>query len=206
MAIPGFQSIMLPLLKIASDESEHNHTEVRDSLAAQFEISDSEKKEMLPSGKQARFNNRVAWAIVYLRGAGLIENSSRGIFHITVQGMDLLKNNPDKIDIKLLKQLNPEIKKWSKNSGQSIDNEKDTIITTQKRDELLNLFREFVNSYLLTPEGEKHSAYYKNAREEARKNIENIKIRSNQGEDVTNEIRAKLLPYLDTLSNREKGY
>jgi restriction system protein len=83
MAIPGFQSIMLPLLKIASDESEHNHTEVRDSLAAQFEISDSEKNEMLPSGKQARFSNRVAWAIVYLRGAGLIENSSRGIFHIT---------------------------------------------------------------------------------------------------------------------------
>jgi len=72
MAIPGFQSVMLPLLKIASDESEHNHTEVSDKLATQFEISDSEKKEMLPSGKQARFNNRVAWAIVYLRGAGLI--------------------------------------------------------------------------------------------------------------------------------------
>ncbi|MGB5100024.1 MAG: winged helix-turn-helix domain-containing protein [Methanothrix sp.] len=50
MAIPGFQSIMLPLLKIASDESDHNHTEVRDSLAAQFEISNREKKEMLPSG------------------------------------------------------------------------------------------------------------------------------------------------------------
>jgi restriction system protein len=51
MTIPGFQSIMLPLLKIASDESEHNHTEVRDSLAAQFEISDSEKNEMLPKRK-----------------------------------------------------------------------------------------------------------------------------------------------------------
>jgi restriction system protein len=131
MTIPGFQSIMLPLLKIASDEAEHNHAEVRDSLAVQFRISDSEKKEMLPSGKQARFDNRVAWAIVYLRRSRLIKNSSRGIFHITVQGMDLLKTNPDKIDIKLLKQLNPEIKKWSKNSDQSIDNEKDTIITTE---------------------------------------------------------------------------
>jgi MoxR-like ATPase len=121
MAIPGFQSIMLPLLKIASDESEHNHAEVRDSLGIQFEISDSEKEEMLPSGKQARFSNRVAWAIVYLRRAGLIENSSRGIFHITVQGLDLLKTNPKKIDIKLLKQLNPEIKNWSKPSDQSIE-------------------------------------------------------------------------------------
>ena len=121
MAIPGFQSIMLPLLKIASDESEHNHAEVRDSLGIQFKISDSEKEEMLPSGKQARFSNRVAWAIVYLRRAGLIENSSRGIFHITVQGLDLLKTNPNKIDIKLLKQLNPEIKNWSKPSDQLIE-------------------------------------------------------------------------------------
>jgi hypothetical protein len=121
MAIPGFQSIMLPLLKIASDESEHNHAEVRDLLAVQFRISDSEKKEMLPSGKQARFSNRVAWAIVYLRRAGLIENSNRGIFHITGQGLDLLKTNPYKIDIKLLKQLYPEIKNWSKPADESID-------------------------------------------------------------------------------------
>ena len=85
MAIPGFQSMMLPLLKIASDESEHNHAGIKDSLAIQFKISDSEKEEMLPSGKQARFSNRVAWAIVYLRRAGLIGNSSRGIFHITEQ-------------------------------------------------------------------------------------------------------------------------
>ncbi len=121
MAIPGFQSIMLPLLKIASDKSEHNNAEVRDSLAIQFSISDIDKMEMLPSGKQARFVNRVAWAIVYLKGAGLIENSSRGIFHITVQGLDLLKTNPDKIDIKLLKQLNPEIKNWSKRPDQPIE-------------------------------------------------------------------------------------
>jgi len=112
---------MLPLLKIASDKSEHNNAEVRDSLAIQFSISDIDKMEMLPSGKQARFVNRVAWAIVYLKGAGLIENSSRGIFHITVQGLDLLKTNPDKIDIKLLKQLNPEIKNWSKRPDQPIE-------------------------------------------------------------------------------------
>lgn len=205
MTIPGFQSLMLPLLKIASDEAEHNHAEVRDSLAVHFEISDSEKKEMLSSGKQARFDNRVAWAIVYMRRAGLIENSSRGIFHITVQGLDLLKTNPDKIDIKLLKQLNPAVRDWGKISDQPIDNERDMIITTEKRDELLSLFQEFV-TYLLTPEGEKHSAYYQRAHEESRKNIENIKFRFDQGEDVTNEVLAKLLPYSDIPSNRENGY
>jgi hypothetical protein len=208
MAIPGFQSIMLPLLKIASDEAEHNHAEVRDSLAVQFEISDSEKKEMLPSGKQARFSNRVAWAIVYLRRAGLLENSSRGIFHITLQGLELLKSDPNKIDIKLLKQLNPAIKNWSKASDPSIDidADTDTIITIEKRDKLLKLFSEFVKSYLSTPEGEKHSSYYEKAHEESRKNIENLKIRLNRGEDVRKEVLAKLLPYSDIPSNRENGY
>ena len=166
MAIPDFQSIMLPLLKIASDEAEHNHAEVKSALAIQFDISESEKKEMLPSGKQARFDNRVAWAIVYLRRAGLIENSSGGIFRITGQGLDLLKTNPDKITIKLLKQLNPEFKKWSKPSNQVNDNGNDTIMKTERRDELLTLFQEFVKSYLLTSEGEKHSAYYEKAHDE----------------------------------------
>ena len=104
MTIPDFQSIMLPLLEITSDEADHNHAEVRDELAKQFRVSENEKKEMLPSGKQARFDNRVAWAIAYLKRAELIENSNRGIFHITTQGQELLKRNPDRNDIKLLKQ------------------------------------------------------------------------------------------------------
>lgn len=129
MAIPDFQSIMLPLLKITSDESEHDHSEVRDALAAQFDISDSEKKEMLPSGKQARFDNRVAWAIVYLRRAGLIENTRRGIFRITRHGLELLNTNPDKIDIKLLRRLYPEFRNWRKPSQQELSEPFSKIFT-----------------------------------------------------------------------------
>lgn len=209
MAIPDFQSIMLPLLKITSDEAEHNHAEVRDALATQFNVSEIEKEEMLPSGKQARFDNRVAWAIVYLRRAGLIENSSRGVFRITRQGLDLLKTNPDKINIKLLKQLNPEFRNWSKPSSQVNNYENDNIMTTEKRDELLTLFPEFVRSYLLMPEGVRHSTYYEEGRKEARKNLEDIKTALGRGDDIrglTDQILLKLLPYADNASNREQGY
>ncbi len=111
MPIPDFQSIMLPLLKIAKDGKEHKQREVSDNLELYFKLNEAEKSELLPSGKQARFYNRVAWSIVYLRKAGLIENSKRGVFHITEQGRDLLKKNPSKIDLRLLKQY-PGIKDW----------------------------------------------------------------------------------------------
>jgi len=71
---------------------------------------------------------------------------------------------------------------------------------------LLSLFQEFVKSYLQRPRERKHSAYYEKAHEESRTNIEKIEIKFNQGENVTNEILAKLLPYSDTPSNRENGY
>jgi restriction system protein len=94
LAIPDFQSIMLPVLKIVEDRQEHNQNEVKEMLASQYQLTEAERNEMLPSGKQARFSNRVAWAIVYSRKAGLIENSRRGVFHIAEEGLKLLKKDP----------------------------------------------------------------------------------------------------------------
>ena len=122
MPIPDFQSIMLPVLKIAGDGQEHNHSGIRTLLGSQFQLTDAEKNEMLPSGRQARFSNRVAWSIVYLRKAGLIENSKRGIFHITKEGLNLLKKDPSRIDIELLMQY-PGIQEWHKPSRKSEDND-----------------------------------------------------------------------------------
>jgi 5-methylcytosine-specific restriction enzyme B len=113
MPIPDFQSMMLPVLQIAADGQEHNQSEVRDALALKFQLTQAEREEMLPSGRQARFSNRVAWSTAYLRKAGLLENSKRGVFHITEHGRELLKNNPSRIDINLLKQY-PGIREWHK--------------------------------------------------------------------------------------------
>jgi restriction system protein len=86
VGVPDYQSLMLPLLKITSDGKEHGFGEVVDALALQFRLTDDDRREMLPSGTQARFENRVRWAQAYMKKAGLLENPRRGKFRITDRG------------------------------------------------------------------------------------------------------------------------
>lgn len=93
MSIPDFQSIMLPLLKVAVK----GESSIRDSgevLAREFGLSDFEVQEMLPSRADVTFRNRVRWAKTYLGKAGLIEPTKRGHFRITDRGKKVLKESP----------------------------------------------------------------------------------------------------------------
>ena len=105
MTIPDYQSIMLPLLKLAGDRQEHSLREVIEALADEFYLTDEERKELLPSGRQATFDNRVGWARTYLKKAGLLESIKRGYFQITERGLDVLKQNPPEIDNAFLRQF-----------------------------------------------------------------------------------------------------
>ena len=105
MTIPDYQSIMLPFLKFASDSEEHSLRDAINSLAGKFELTDEERKELLPSGKQAVFDNRVGWARTYLKKAGLIESRKRGFFNITERGKKVLAENPARIDVKYLERF-----------------------------------------------------------------------------------------------------
>jgi restriction system protein len=105
MAIPDYQTIMLPLLKFADDNQEHSLSDAVDYLADEFELSEEELKEMLPSGTQRLFNNRVAWALTYIRKAGLVESPKRGIFKITNRGQQVFSQGLEKIDRKFLNQF-----------------------------------------------------------------------------------------------------
>lgn len=104
MSIPDFQSIMLPLLKFASDESEHTNRDAADALGKEFHVTDDERKQLLPSGTQPVFSNRVAWARSYLKMARLLENTGRGVFKITKLGQEALATHPPLINIKFLEQ------------------------------------------------------------------------------------------------------
>ena len=104
MPIPDFQSIMRPILELVSDGKEHSLAETRESLAQIFKLTDDEKKTLLPSGKQATFTNRVAWAKVYLGQAEALDTPRRGYFRITDRGRDLLKLVTGRITIKDLNQ------------------------------------------------------------------------------------------------------
>jgi restriction system protein len=124
VAVPDYQSLMLPLLKITSDGKEHGFGEVVDALALQFRLTDDDRKEMLPSGTQARFENRVRWAQAYMKKAGLLENPRRGKFRITDRGMKVIKDNHAGINAKFLRQF-PEFLEFQKVSRQDAGQEQE---------------------------------------------------------------------------------
>jgi restriction system protein len=104
MAVPDFQSLMLPLLRVAADAKEHSLAEAREKLADEFKLSHEDHEELLPSGRQSKFSNRVAWAKSYLQQAGLLSSPRRGHFQVSARGSEILKSPPDRIDISFLEQ------------------------------------------------------------------------------------------------------
>ena len=105
MTVPGFQDIMLPLLRALSDDQEWTLTHLEEHLAKHFdELTEEERRRVLPSGNQTRFRNRIAWACTYLRKGGLIESPRRGRNRITDRGRQVLLEQPDRLDKKYLEQ------------------------------------------------------------------------------------------------------
>ena len=105
MAIPDFQSVMLPLMRYCADGKEHAISETTDALADQFKLTVEERKALLPSGVQEIFRNRVAWAKSHLKMAGLLANPKRGIYKITDRGLEIIRKNPPLINLKFLFQF-----------------------------------------------------------------------------------------------------
>ena len=139
MAIPDFQSFMLPLLKFASDGKEHSLSEASEALSHHFSITESERREMLPSGRQTRFNNRVAWANVYLRKSGFLESTRRGRFKITDRGQEILRSNPARIDVKfLMKNGDAEFREFHRPSRPDGNHEEPSIETVRTPREIMD--------------------------------------------------------------------
>ena len=103
--IPDYQSLMLPILRLVSDGKEHTFRDLIEELAVEFDVSDEERKELLASGGQAIFDNRVGWAKTYLKKAGLLDSPKRATFVITALGIGALDKKPDRIDARYLKQF-----------------------------------------------------------------------------------------------------
>jgi len=103
--IPDYQSLMLPLLRLVSDKQEYKYRDLIEKLAIEFDVTDEERKELLASGNQAIFDNRVGWAKTYLKKAGLLDSPKRATFVITELGLHTLDKKPDRIDAKYLRQF-----------------------------------------------------------------------------------------------------
>jgi restriction system protein len=111
MSVPDFQSLMLPLLKLAGDGGEHSIQEALDRLSDEFGLTADDRAEMLPSQRQRRFDNRIGWAMTYLSQACLVERTGRGRFRLTARGHEVLGEEPNKVDVKYLERF-PEYQEF----------------------------------------------------------------------------------------------
>lgn len=105
MAIPDYETLMLPLLsKLAGGET-FVLKEVMAELANVFQLTPDERAQLLPSGGTLTFASRVGWAKTYLKKAGLVQQPKRGLVQITDQGRSVLARKPTRIDAKFLEQF-----------------------------------------------------------------------------------------------------
>lgn len=116
MAVPDFQSFFLPMLSLAADGKVHSLQEAYGALAEHFKLTDADQKEMLPSGTQVIYKNRIAWARTYLAKAMLLESPKRGSFSITARGNEVLAGNPATLRVNHLKAF-PEFVAFHSQSG-----------------------------------------------------------------------------------------
>jgi len=117
MAVPDYQSLMLPLLRLAAEKKEEISTgEAVEVLAKELNLTEKDLEEMLPSGLQSTLVNRVGWASTYMKKAGLLEATRRGYYRITTRGDELLSKKPQIINVKLLKQY-PEFLEFQQLKG-----------------------------------------------------------------------------------------
>lgn len=117
MTIPDYQTLMLPLLRLAA-EGEKRVAEVEQRIADDLGLTQDERDELLPSGRQRVLHNRIHWAKFYMTKAGLLASPARGRFVATEDGKAILATDPDRIDVKLLLQR-PDFREFYKNTNGS---------------------------------------------------------------------------------------
>jgi len=158
MTVPTYQNFLLPILEIASDQREHLLNQTIELLANRFELSEEDRKELLPSARQTKLANRIGWAITYLRKAKLLESRKRGTFCISSRGKEVLKSNPEYIDRKFLEKFIEFIEFQSIKSN---DDKKSDIDSIEDTDQ--------------TPEENFETSYQKLVKELGERLIEQIK-------------------------------
>jgi len=131
VAIPDFQSLMLPLLRVLAGGREYSVQETVDLLASQCQLAEEEKSQLLPSGRSPVFYNRIAWAKAHLKRAGLIERPRRGYYKISEKGEKVLKSSPASINLRFLKQF-PEYVAIRERIDQAEESQQDSAISVDQ--------------------------------------------------------------------------
>lgn len=147
MGIPDFQTLMKPVLR-SSEKGERHISDVVTELDQEFGLSPEERAELLPSGKQTTFANRVHWAKSYLKKAGLVKATRRGYFVITAEGSAVLASNPEKLSIASLMRFSASQDPKSELNGLKINDNFVDANQGRTPDEILNAAYEEINAAL----------------------------------------------------------
>lgn len=115
MAVPGFQDFMLPILQLASEHQSVHKSQYDEALAQYFGLTQEDRSELLPSGGQTTYQNRIAWAISHLVKALLLDRPARATIEITQRGREVLAENHDRVDLPFLMRY-PEFRKFRETS------------------------------------------------------------------------------------------
>ena len=122
MAIPDYQTLMLPVLLLAAS-GEVKIGDIVEQLADEFDLSENERTKLLPSGKQTVIANKAHWAKTYLKQAGLVTSTRRGFFKISDIGKSVLAERPSRIDVDYLMKFPEFVAFRNRTSGSEASNE-----------------------------------------------------------------------------------
>lgn len=137
MAIPDYQTVMLPLLQLLADGEEHTMKNIVQELGKQFKLTEKELSILLPSGGSLVFASRVGWARTYLKKAGLLDSPKRAVLVITERGKKVLSTNPPIIDNQLLRQF-PEFVEFQNFKKEVSESTTDTQTDQQTPEETID--------------------------------------------------------------------
>lgn len=153
MAIPDYETLMLPMLQFAADKNEHSYRETIEYVGNKYSLTEDERKKRIPSGIMPILDNRVRWALFYLRKAGLLESTRRGFYKITQTGLETLSQRLSKVDTNYLQRYS-SFQEFMSPKGEETSKEEEIAATSSKSpDELLEYsyqtLREVLASELL---------------------------------------------------------
>ncbi|MCL1995959.1 MAG: restriction endonuclease [Defluviitaleaceae bacterium] len=146
MAMPNFQEIMLPLLKLHANGEIHYLKGLVESLEQIFALTDDEKQQRVPSGTQRKIYNNTTWARTYLGRAGLLERRLKSGSVITEEGKKLLVQNPASINVKMLRAY-PSFREFEGREKQTTDSEQPVVLedTNKTPQEIMGILSEQLN-------------------------------------------------------------
>ena len=152
MAIPDFQSLLLPVLKLADDGAEQTISGSAEEIANELRLTEQEKEAIYESGSGLIFRDRVSWARSHLKMAGLMESTRRGYLRITERGKQLLADKPTNINLSALRQRYPDFKEKLEENNKAnsnkatIDSTAAAVPTASPRDVLNAAYQQWDNA------------------------------------------------------------